>query len=231
MMKETTYEQIVRSIAELDYTGEIPEDPQEAAELYEQLRLEAPPSVRQLNFLEYLGHREYLGQTKIPATMHEATVEIDRLLKLEKLKNMIGKEPLEAQLESLKSLKYQGTPPKDRAEASMLIDEIRSKTEGVREDDGREFANIPEQARIASYYRLIREMVADLEIEDEELRFTKAERNRLGLNNGQIKAMHAKLFAAAIVPLIEDSFMDEIEEEKLRKLRECLQKLGWAPGS
>ncbi len=81
-----------------------------------------------------------------------------------------------------------------------------------------------------AYWDVIRTVVADLDITDEEMRYVRDERNRLGLTDGQIRSMHAKAFASAIVQFIEDKTVDDKEAAKLRRLYRCLSELGWAPG-
>lgn len=93
-----------------------------------------------------------------------------------------------------------------------------------------DFEQESERARLASYYDTLKAVLADLIVTDEELDLAKEERIRLGLNKEQIRAMHAKVYAAVIARFIDDEFLDDTEAAKLKKLTDCLRKLGWTPG-
>jgi len=88
----------------------------------------------------------------------------------------------------------------------------------------------PTRLAIREYWDTLRTVVADLKITPEELEFVASERKRLGLAKEQIRVLHARAFAAAIIQFIDDQWMDDREVKKLRNLRKCLSELGWAPG-
>lgn len=88
----------------------------------------------------------------------------------------------------------------------------------------------PSRHALSAYWDVIRTVVADLDIADEETQSVQDERNRLGLTVEQIRSVHAKAFASAIVQFIEDKSIDQKEVAKLQRLHRCLSKLGWAPG-
>ena len=84
---------------------------------------------------------------------------------------------------------------------------------------------------IREYWDALRTVVADLEITDEELRYVVKERQRLGLAKEQIRVLHARAFASAIAQFCDDEWLDDKELGKLRRLHQCLARLGWAPGN
>ena len=88
----------------------------------------------------------------------------------------------------------------------------------------------PTRRALVGYWDALRTVVADLEITDEELEYIVKERARLGLKVEQIRALHARAFAGAISQFTDDRWLDDREVRSLRRLRECLSRLGWAPG-
>jgi DNA polymerase-3 subunit epsilon len=88
----------------------------------------------------------------------------------------------------------------------------------------------PLRAAFAAYWDAIKTVVADLEITDDEVAYVVQERKRLGLTAAQIRFIHAKVFASIIARFAEDKDIDDRETRKLRRLRQCLSRLGWAPG-
>jgi DNA polymerase-3 subunit epsilon len=83
---------------------------------------------------------------------------------------------------------------------------------------------------LMAYWDVLRSIVADLEITDEELEYATQERRRLGLKEEQVRALHARAFTGAITQFLDDQLLDDQEVEKLRRLHNCLSQLGWAPG-
>ncbi len=84
--------------------------------------------------------------------------------------------------------------------------------------------------RVQEYWDALRTVVADLEVTDEEVEYVVQERKRLGLPKERLRVMHARAFASVISQFIGDQWLDDREVLKLRRLRQCLSKLGWAPG-
>lgn len=89
----------------------------------------------------------------------------------------------------------------------------------------------PAHQAIREYWDSVKTVVADLEITDEELQYVVAERKRLGLAKEQVRVVHARAFASAIVQFCDDEWLDDKELRKLRRLHSCLDTLGWAPGN
>jgi DNA polymerase III epsilon subunit-like protein len=88
----------------------------------------------------------------------------------------------------------------------------------------------PVRAATATYWDALRTVLADLEVSDAELGAMAQERARGGLQEEQIRMLHARAFASAIMQVTNDSWLDEREARTLRKLHACLARLGWAPG-
>ncbi len=84
--------------------------------------------------------------------------------------------------------------------------------------------------RVQEYWDALRTVVADLEITDEEVEYILQERNRLKLPKERIRVLHARAFASVISQFVSDQWLDNREASKLRRLRRCLTRLGWAPG-
>jgi DNA polymerase-3 subunit epsilon len=83
---------------------------------------------------------------------------------------------------------------------------------------------------IQEYWEGLRTVLADLEITDDEQAAIIEIRSRLQVPKEQVRMLHAKAFASVIYQFIEDKQLDDKEVSKLRKLSQCLSKLGWAPG-
>lgn len=90
--------------------------------------------------------------------------------------------------------------------------------------------SLKRKANIAEYLEALLDATADLRIDDAELSELKALPARLGLLDVEVRAVHAKIFWGMLGRYVEDSRIDEIEAEHLRRFRELLGLLGWAPG-
>jgi len=83
---------------------------------------------------------------------------------------------------------------------------------------------------LKSYWELLKLVVADLQVSDDELMAIATERERGGLRPEQIRHLHARAFASAISQFASDEWVDDREVKALRRLHSCLAQLGWAPG-
>lgn len=83
---------------------------------------------------------------------------------------------------------------------------------------------------VREYQELLSVLLSDGGVTRDEIESALHCRARLGLTDGQVRAVHARLFAAAINPCISDEFVDDDEVRLLADLAEALQLLGWAPG-
>ena len=88
----------------------------------------------------------------------------------------------------------------------------------------------PVKVAIRDYWDALKTVLADLVITDDELKYIKSERKRLGLAKEQIRVLHARAFSSAISQFCDDQWLDDDELIKLRRLHKCLAELGWAPG-
>jgi len=88
----------------------------------------------------------------------------------------------------------------------------------------------PVREAFTTYWELLKTVVADLEITEEELVLVQSERVRSGLKDEQVRVLHARAFASVIQQFTSDQWVDDREVRKLRRLHQCLSKLGWAPG-
>ncbi|WP_254510513.1 3'-5' exonuclease [Anatilimnocola floriformis] len=88
----------------------------------------------------------------------------------------------------------------------------------------------PTRQAIAAYWDALKTVLADLEITEEELEYVAAERARGGLQEEQIRVIHARAFVSVLSQFAADRWIDDRESRKLKRLNACLAKLGWAPG-
>jgi len=80
------------------------------------------------------------------------------------------------------------------------------------------------------YWEALKVAVADLEITEEEVEHLREIAQRHGLAPEQVRVLHARAFASVISQFIDDQWLDDKESRKLKRLHQCLSKLGWAPG-
>lgn len=74
------------------------------------------------------------------------------------------------------------------------------------------------------------DVIADYIVTDDELETVANLRQMIGLSEEQLRAAHATVFSWAIQSVAADAWVDDRECQHLALVRECLQKLGWAPG-
>jgi DNA polymerase-3 subunit epsilon len=83
---------------------------------------------------------------------------------------------------------------------------------------------------VAAYWDSLKAAVADLQIDDEEVEQLRRIIEEHGLQEEQVRMLHARAFASVITQFISDQCLDDSESRKLKRLHQCLSKLGWAPG-
>jgi DNA polymerase-3 subunit epsilon len=88
----------------------------------------------------------------------------------------------------------------------------------------------PERIALCEYWDELSTVLADLEITEEELEHMSDLKTRLNLKEEQIRVLHARAFSSAIAQFTDDQWLDERESKKLKRLHECLARLGWSPG-
>lgn len=80
------------------------------------------------------------------------------------------------------------------------------------------------------YWDELKTVIADLEVTDDEITHLLQTKRELGLRDEQTRVLHARAFASVISQFTADQWLDDRECRKLRLLRSCLSKAGWAPG-
>jgi DNA polymerase III epsilon subunit-like protein len=94
----------------------------------------------------------------------------------------------------------------------------------------RRFAPDEVVVREQGYARALGEAVASYQISKQQFDRLVALRDASGMTAAEIRAVHAKVFAAVLGEFLTDSVLDEDERQRLVLLYECLSQLGWAPG-
>lgn len=84
--------------------------------------------------------------------------------------------------------------------------------------------------RLEEYANTVKEVLEDFEVEPFELSKIKKQRIRMGVSDEQVRSARAKAFAAIIARFTDDDFLDDAEAQKIKKLWDGLDLLGWAPG-
>ncbi len=83
---------------------------------------------------------------------------------------------------------------------------------------------------LGKYWEALQAVLADLEITEQEQQYLLRRAQELRLHPEQIRMLHARVFASAIQTMIDDSWLDDEECARLRRMYQCLAELGWAPG-
>jgi hypothetical protein len=86
------------------------------------------------------------------------------------------------------------------------------------------------QDTLHSYWEAIKTVIYDLEVSEEEIGYLNKKKKELDLMPEEVRGLHARAFADLISQCVEDKVLDDNECGKLRRLHQCLGKLGWAPG-
>lgn len=83
---------------------------------------------------------------------------------------------------------------------------------------------------LQEYGNLLTMALSDTSLSTGEAAELRAFRERCGLSTEQVRAMHAQVFAAAILIFCRDGRIDTPEARYLQRLRVGLTEAGWAPG-
>jgi len=91
-------------------------------------------------------------------------------------------------------------------------------------------ASAPARSPAAQYWDLLKSVLVDLEVSEEELAVIKRKQTDAGISRDEVRMLHARAFASVVSQFTADKRIDENENQKLRRLYACLKTLGWAPG-
>lgn len=130
-----------------------------------------------------------------------------------------------AKLKRYKFIDSFGLPPLPDASAFGLH---RCPTVVSRAGSAVSAAHTPTPA--AAYWDLLKSVLVDLEVSDAEVAAIRAEQEAGGVTADEVRMLHARAFASVITQFAADKRIDDAEQRRLRRLHECLAKLGWAPG-
>jgi hypothetical protein len=86
------------------------------------------------------------------------------------------------------------------------------------------------QDALRNYWEELKTVICDLEVTEEEIGYLNRKKHELNLMPEEVRGLHARSFADLISQCVEDKVLDDHECSKLRRLYQCLSKLGWAPG-
>jgi DNA polymerase-3 subunit epsilon len=88
----------------------------------------------------------------------------------------------------------------------------------------------PVRKALSSYWDALRMVLSDLDVSEDEIAFMREERERGGLQEEQIRVLHARAFSSVVSQFVSDKWLDDREALLLKRLHYCLARLGWAPG-
>ena len=86
------------------------------------------------------------------------------------------------------------------------------------------------RAALASYWKALQAALFALDVADADVAALRAVRERCGLAEDQVRAVHARAYAKALTECSEGATLGEREARRLRRILASLAKLGWAPG-
>lgn len=81
-----------------------------------------------------------------------------------------------------------------------------------------------------AYWHALLDVMEDLAASAWEVVALQDERQRLGLDEADVRAVHAKFFGNRLEALAADQRITREEDEELRRVHQALRRLGWAPG-
>lgn len=108
--------------------------------------------------------------------------------------------------------------PTQATKKSRLLDESDSTP-----DDQRRW-------RLREYQETVLAFLDDFEVSAQEAEYARSLRERLQITQAEVRAVHARIFAATLNQWAADDRIDETEAFCLRKLSQGLERLGWRPG-
>jgi DNA polymerase III epsilon subunit-like protein len=85
-------------------------------------------------------------------------------------------------------------------------------------------------ARVAAYQHGLVDALSDAVLTDEEVEGLRALQAELQIAPGEVRAVHAALYADVLHVAIEDQFVSHQESDNLVELGRALRSLGWGPG-
>ncbi|MEM7156364.1 MAG: hypothetical protein AAF799_26150 [Myxococcota bacterium] len=84
--------------------------------------------------------------------------------------------------------------------------------------------------RIREYQQMVLALLSDFVVSPEEARVAREIAKELGITEREIRAVHARIFAATLNQWAADDEIDDNERVYLNALHRGLDTLGWAPG-
>lgn len=134
-------------------------------------------------------------------------------------------------LNTFSALPLDGNLARSLKKTSNLRSRCVSPITRVPESKSRLESKETGRSGLVAYWDALRTVLDDLVITDEEIEFLEQTQRQSGLTTEQVRMLHARIFASVIDQFIDDQWLDDKESERLRRLHQCLRRLGWAPGA
>ena len=90
--------------------------------------------------------------------------------------------------------------------------------------------NIDRQDAIHRYWNELIIVLSDLQLSRDEIRNLSHLRSEFKLTPEEIRGLHARAFSDLLALTIQDRVINSTEQNQIKRLYQCLSKLGWAPG-
>lgn len=120
--------------------------------------------------------------------------------------------------------------PLDERVAVSLSPGRRFKSRWGKRAPEPERVTVSRRSELHEYWDAVTATVADLELSDQEIAYLAKKRGDLRLTLDELRGIHGRVFAAVLAQTLEDASITEAEWLRLRRLHECLGRVGWAPG-
>jgi DNA polymerase-3 subunit epsilon len=125
---------------------------------------------------------------------------------------------------------FERQPFSDQVAVSLSSGRRFKSRSGKRVAEPAERAPGSRRTELHEYWEAVAAIVADLELSDQEIAYLARKREELRLTTDELRGIHGRVFAAVLGEALEDASITEAEWLRLRRLHECLGRLGWAPG-
>ena len=107
---------------------------------------------------------------------------------------------------------------------------VKSRANSSQSSKNTNKASKPRNNAVKEYWEALCAALYDLQISDEELNKLQRIKQKANMPKEEVRMLHARFFASVINNFVNDKWLDDGETKILKRVHNCLSKLGWAPG-
>lgn len=112
----------------------------------------------------------------------------------------------------------------------LLHPKSRSSVVVQREEAAREVRPTDRAVALHRYWDELTTVLFDLEVSRAEIKAIGNVKREFKLSEEEIRGMHARAFADLLIQSAADKVISTEERNRIKRLHDCLKRLGWAPG-